>query len=540
MARSNHNKEVSDRDPPVTNGYPCHENGITLCSHSSKRKRLQKPKIIKENETAQVVVEKLLKTENCLNGSGKRQQSKPCRRSERKIIPSSLWDNAVINPFFERKRRKLVESPVKSPPITNGSSSSLIEENGQDRERNCNGNNIHPEPESSSEKSPESEIYSAEESKNKLPNRKKKDLQSVIQNFRPQSPVSGCQVSDSSLDGKPDDSQRHVRLRRSSRKHSSSVSSISDSKYTIKHEHLQKLNCVDTADNVVHNETYSETSDLEKNVYSESSLEKSEPIICDENDKPVQNGNDGEHKIETESDSEVPESLDGHKNDDEYRNDANLTRRTSKKSCSLKKTVSSKLSPVKELVNQKISPGKSSKGGYEHVSGCMESYKSVDDEIDVKTLVTDKSQPPSTPKSSSELMINLTPIRTINSEDISEKVKSEEASSEQSKSELKIHEPDTEPKIYVDSLGRKGRKRGRRSRESLSLTRSESEDSSTTNPPEITISKDDITSKEALQLIDGSSFQRFYKMRTRRQNSSNEQISGKIFSLKIDHIVYEI
>ncbi|KAL5271183.1 hypothetical protein ACHWQZ_G001728 [Mnemiopsis leidyi] len=500
MARSNHNKEESD--PAVTNGFPCHENGITLFSHSSKRKRLQKPKIIKENETAKTVVEKLLKTDHCLNGSGKRQPSKPCRRSERKIIPSSLWDNAVINPFFERKRRKLVESPVKSPPTTNGSSSSVKEDNGQEIEANCNGNNIHPEPEMD---------FALTES-----NYKEKDLQSSLQKNRSKSPIINCQVSDSSQECKPDESHRHVRLRRSSRKHSSSVSSISDSKYTIKHELLQKLNCVDTVENAVHNETDRETQESEKDVTSESYHCKPEPIVCNINDKPVQNGNCSEHK--TESDSEFQENLNEH---DEY--NVNITQITpGKKSCHLRKIVSSKLSPVKELVNRKISPGKSSKSGYQHVSGCNESYKSVDDEIDVKTSVSYQSDLPSTPKSSSD----------INSESdivIPRLVQDAEHKAEQQNSELKQHHPVTEPKICIDSLGRKGRKRGRPSRESLSLTRSESEESTivlekpNTSENEITISKDAITSKEALQLIDGSSFQRFYKMRTRRQNSSNEQ-----------------
>lgn len=176
-----------------------------LHNHISKRKRLQKP--LKHDSDESPDIEKILKSSMVENGSCKTDSEhnkvtepvKPCRRSERRIIPSSLWDNAVINPFFERKKRKLFKPKQSTSPsekkldsestpkiypvlINEDSSSSIIE------------NNIPHDNNSPDESSgPLSEDFDKEEL----------------------------------VDG-------HIRVRRSSRKHSSSVSSITDVKYGIK------------------------------------------------------------------------------------------------------------------------------------------------------------------------------------------------------------------------------------------------------------------------------------------------------------------
>ena len=545
MARSNHNKE--DSNPAVTNGFPCHENGITLCTHASKRKRLQKPKIIKENDSAQIVVEKLLKTENCVNG-GKKPQTKPCRRSERKIIPSSLWDNAVINPFFERKRRKLTESPVKSTPNSNGSTSSDKDNKSAENNPKSNGVSAHNGSEPLPDKSLDIELNNSEQdsaaSQSDVSSSKEHGPGMVKK--VPKSPVD--KNSDSSQDSQAAETQRHVRLRRSSRKHSSSISSISDSKYTIKQELVLKINAPDLVDVGVDQALEAKSEEVEMDVQSESTDFKDESILCDEKTLPLQNGNCNEHETELGHDEDskatVMEQV-AHAEKDISPEKIVINQKISP----LRKVINSKVSPVKELVNKKISPAKVSKLPYQHVSGCEELYKSVDDEIEIKTPVTDLSEPTLT-----------TYPDFVGYSDV--KMKPPEDKAEISDSELKTPDSDvnhlddelkipghalseSEDRIYVDSLGRRGKKRGRRSRHmKAALDRSESEESTTagsitsgicgpetrdkTKTPdnEITISKDDINSKEALQLIDGSSFQRFYKMRTRRQNSSNEQTPG--------------
>ncbi|XP_063688515.1 uncharacterized protein LOC134821712 isoform X2 [Bolinopsis microptera] len=547
MARSNHNRE--DSNPDVTNGFPCHENGITLCSHASKRKRLQKPKIIKENDSAQIVVEKLLKTENCVNG-GKKPQTKPCRRSERKIIPSSLWDNAVINPFFERKRRKLTESPIKSPPNLNGSTSSDKDNKIAENNPKSNGVSAHNGSELLPDKSLDTELNNSEQdsaaSQSEVSS--SKELGPGMVKKVPKSPFD--KNSDSSQDSLAAETQRHVRLRRSSRKHSSSISSISDSKYTIKQELVLKINAPDLVDVGVDQALESKSEEVEMDVQSESTDCKDESILCDEKTLPLQNGNCNEHETELEHDEDskgtVMEQVAHAEKDVSPEKIV-----TNKKMSPLRKVINSKVSPVKELVNMKISPAKVSNLPYQHVSGCEEHYKSVDDEIEIKTPVTDLSEPVPALTSNSEFVkysdVKMRPPE--DKADISDnELKTPDSDVNHLDDELKIPDHmlfESDDRVYVDSLGRRGKKRGRRSRQiKAALDRSESEESASAGPitsgisgpetrdktktpdNEITISKDDINSKEALQLIDGSSFQRFYKMRTRRQNSSNEQTPG--------------
>ena len=556
MARSNHNKE--DSDPAVTNGFPCHENGITLCSHASKRKRHQKPKIIKENESAQIVVEKLLKTEHCING-GKRPQSKPCRRSERKTMPSSLWDNAVINPFFERKRRKLVESPVKSPPTSNGSSSSNKDNVGPETVTNCNGVSAHNESKMPPDKSLiVSEVNSSRQnqsmsSQSEALSDKETDSGTTTANSQPKTPPNKSNAT-SQEQSQSADTRRHVRLRRSSRKHSSSVSSISDSKYTIKQELLQKINVSDSVEDDVDETTESTTEEVKMGMHVVSIDCKAEPEVPVENQPLLLNGNSNDHATLLELNAAIvdqpkDDQIDVNKDKIPVRNAVN------KKISPLKKVINSKLSPVKELVNRKISTGKVPKTSYQHVSGCKENYKSVDDEIEVKTCVADLKQSLSTRNSNCNSVLEYSPVKVKTAKDevlvAGDEVKTPHNVSQHSDNEIKQCDPlleVTDERVYIDSLGRRGRKRGRRSRHKVSVDSSQSEESPATVPVmpdvctsevraesatpenEITISKDDITSKEALQLIDGSSFQRFYKMRTRRQNSSNDQTPG-IYSL---------
>eukprot|EP00116_Pleurobrachia_bachei_P013327 sb/3473589/ len=103
----------------ATNGFDHHhttsvDEEVLSYSPNLKRKRLQKPKaVVDDCNNTQILVESLLKAEPTTNGHDK--TSKPCRRSERKIIPNSLWDNAVINPFYEWKRRKVLPK-ISTPP----------------------------------------------------------------------------------------------------------------------------------------------------------------------------------------------------------------------------------------------------------------------------------------------------------------------------------------------------------------------------------------------------------------------------------------
>ena len=177
-----------------------------------------------------MTVETFLKTEKI--SRPRKPIGTPCRRSERKIIPSSLWDNAVINPFFERKRRKIHESPLKT--LENGSKTTVTDDvkvNGCATEP-LHNNNTDLVTEDNSGVQPKNIGISPEKNHVEL----NKNLQ-------------GDACSDSNLEGDSTDLNGeglfdipgHLRIRRSSRKHSSSVSSISDSKYTIKQEHLQKL-----------------------------------------------------------------------------------------------------------------------------------------------------------------------------------------------------------------------------------------------------------------------------------------------------------
>lgn len=496
MARSNHSK--GDPSPAVTNGYPCHENGISLCTHASKRKRLQKPKIIKEKDSAQIVVEKLLKSDHC-NGVSK-VQNKPCRRSERKTFPNSLWDNAVVNPFFERKRRKFAESPLKTTPITNGKTSHS-EVNGTS---NSNGSVDH-DPDNKSEDE-------ADSIKQDPLSESNGDMPSVTGSTSSISETLG--IKDENKNEKPSpDRGRHVRLRRSSRKHSSSVSSISDIKYTIKHEFVENLVDPEPANSI----------DVQPKCESVEHIETTNV----EDSSVVENNVADLHK-----EVKATKKLSRLNNDDRNirKRRIVLGKEFLKKQATLKNIATPKLSPVKELVNKKISPPKTGKAVYQHVSGCKENFEAIDDEIDVKTPTMDQMKP--------VLSTELKPL------DIVTNLSDEQLQPRNENCKPVIdggNASESEEKVYVDALGRRGKKRGRRSRNKAPLEHSESEESSSTTllssekiidelceksktpENEITVSKDVIMSKEALQLIDGSSFQRFYKMRTRRQNSSNEQ-----------------
>lgn len=346
------NNTEEDPNSTIENEFSCQiQNGVTLCSHSSKRKRLLKPKIVKENDCPQDV-ESLLKSDSCVNGK-KKTHVKPCRRSERKIIPSSLWDNAVINPFFERKRRKVTEFPPKTKEIP---------------ESHTNGHDKEPGHESQTSETLEDD------------------------------PTSESETCDTSI------CHGHIRLRRSSRKLSSSVSSICDSKIGLK--------CSSQP--------------------TENGICQNGEIRPDENEQTVDN----------------PEYVNG--------------------------------------LEENGKMGDEVKSEDDHVSGRESTHKAVDNEIEIKEEIASKSDNEKFNKVGDDLTVNKEPLRR-----------------------------------------RRGRPARRSSAPASPTSESKGSHSETktdgSSEPELTFSKDEITSKEALQLIDGSSFHRFYKMRTRRQNSSSDQ-----------------
>ena len=501
MARST--EEIDDCAQKLSNGHSYHlENGNSL--HSSKRKCTQKPKHTSDS-SSKFVVQSILMTDDC-SYVGKQIKSKPCRRSERKIMPSSLWDHAVINPYFERKRRKLSDSPIKNSLACSGPNNldtSLVE---QDRTVafQLNGHNLHENS---------SEIVDVQ-------------AEGIVK----ESHLLDC--------------QGHVRLRRSSRKHSSSVSSISDSKYTIKQDHIQKLSSPvhDTIDSsqLTDNELVDDNKrlvddvsqcDENKNICTEITLNGK---VCDDLQADIKfssidNGNAGSNGMLTDSD-------------------------------------------------------------YQTISRCKETFKSVDDEIEVKALILTpeplfksnagvidnigigiKYQNAGSPKSEKTKSQHIfqavfeteTPLLQRNTSDLTdskssqEKIYYAETIQNQTANSLLLEQSNlkesqqTTPKnamndtpefVVPENISKEtshskdlGAKDSSKVliRELEAVINSQGPDVSNislleSTTPDLTVSKDDMKSKEAQQLIDGSSFQRFYRMRTRRQTSSTEDTSGKI------------
>lgn len=481
MARSTDEKD--DCALKLSNGHTYHlENGHSV-TYSSKRKRIQKPKYTKSKDSK--LVQDILMANDCSHVN-QQLKSKPCRRSERKIIPSSLWDNAVINPFFERKRRKLSDSPIKN--TIDWSTSNDINANLVERDKTVafklNGQSVH---ETSSQID---EVHS--------------------DGILKENNVADC--------------QGHVRLRRSSRKHSSSVSSISDSKYTIKQDNFQKV------------------SSPEHNISSDSSNGTGTTINTVVDILPCDGNKTNCSEINMNGNAYI--DIQSSENSNSVVNDES----------------SAKLFDV--FLN-----------GQDH-NNCEETFKSIDDEIEVKALITkpqmlhnsnkvydqhgnkEKAQNQSIDNHKSEKHKEIKPNQSdrekeahesfknpsnlILSEDVSEDLYTEKVSvnkTEQNHSKGQESYDVFKPKecsSKSNSLHLSDRRNKcddiRKIDPEISLQ--ESADSNTevleSCTLDLTVSKDDMKSKEAQQLIDGSSFQRFYKMRTRRQNSSTDDVSGKL------------
>ena len=230
MAKSSNN---SDEDGnTIENGHFIRtEKSYT---HNTKRRRFRKPR----SDLSVSTLEEIFKPtdQDC--------RIKPCRRSERRIIPNSLWDNAVINPFYERKRRK----------VDNLSKVQEQRENIQ--------------------------IHEAE-------NKKVKRVENDNGTFEKTNGETIINGEDTNGDLDDNFEIGHVRLRRSSRKLSSSVSNLSDTKNPLKQDRLKKrhYSSENSSENPKPNAEVTVTASEETNGISSECSDSKSPDIT--NNKPL-------------------------------------------------------------------------------------------------------------------------------------------------------------------------------------------------------------------------------------------------------------